>query len=185
MEILKPGETFVQLRFRAAPLNDQDGFRIPLYKAGRVPVDGVGPRAAYRDVVEQLYRRRVHLQEQARGAGRRGESVELERGQGAGFGERTQPEPRAGDHGQRALGATDQAREVQGLGVDEGVEAVAGDATDHLGEPTLYLVVVALPDLHGPAQQPRERIGVTGAPSGLLPAEGSKLDRLPRGEHAA
>src|SRR5829696_2460860 len=96
-----------------------------------------------------------------------------------------EPELRAGDDSQGALGATYQAREVQRVGVDESVEAVARDTTDHLREPAPYLVPVTVPDLHRPAQQPRDRVGVTGTSSGFVPIERAQVDRLPGSEHAA
>src|SRR5215211_3620766 len=85
-KIVESCEPFVELPLPTAPLHDEDGLRVSLYKAGRVSVGGVGPRAAYGDVVEQLYRRWVHLQETACGARCGGEGIELKGGQGAGFG---------------------------------------------------------------------------------------------------
>ena len=113
------------------------------------------------------------------------ERVELEGGQGAGLGERVQPELRAGDDGQRALRAADQAREVERLGVDEGVQPVARDATDHAREPAPDLIPVPVPDLHRTPQKPRRSIRVTCAPPGFVPAERPEVHRLAGGQHAA
>ena len=51
---------------------------------------------------------------------------------------------------------------VQGIGVYEGVEAVAGDAADHLRVATLYLFGVSVSYVEGAPDQTRLRIGVAG-----------------------
>ena len=169
----------------AAVLDQQHRRRVAGHERGGVAVGGVGPRALERHAVEQLDVGRVGVQQRRRGRGGRSERSELQRGHPPLRRQRVQAQVDARHHRQRALGPADQPRQVEDVGVDERVQAVARHPPHDLRVAAADLVAVALAQLQGAAQQPGLGVLAAGAPLGLGAGQRAQLDGLAAGQHAA
>jgi hypothetical protein len=163
----------VDLVGRAAVLDQQHTLRLAVHEPGGVAVRRVGPSPREGDAVEQLDVGRRGLEDWW-GRGRRcGQSVELERRDASPGGQRMEAQIGAGDDCEGALGATHQLREIEHLGIHEGVEAVARHPPHHAGIAPADLVAVALPQLQGGAQEGGLGVLAPRAPLRLGPRQGS------------
>ena len=182
---LRRCEPLGDLLRRPAPLDEQQGGRIAVHERGAVAPEAVRAGVVDRDVVEQLDGARALAQDERRRAGRRGERRELQRRHPADGRQRVQADVGAGRDGERALAAADEAREIQRVGVQQRVEAVAGDAAQDVRVAAADLVAVAVGELQARPQEPGEAVAALRPADRLRARHRREVDRRAVAQDAA